>query len=263
MFSPLVALRQLTLAALCCLGMWSGHDVLGFPVSVYEQPSSLTASIYANGSNPARLLFKFRRTSSISGSKVHVLREYTYPDGRVAAREQVIYDGDRLESYELQELQTDSFGLVTLHDDPKSPGKRQARFEYNKDLTHGTHGRTSTETVSSGALVNDMIGAFLSSNFERIDRGQKVSCRYIVVSRRETVGLSFSKESDTTYEGRPAITLKLQPTSRLISVLVDPLYFVVDKAPPHHVLQYTGRTTPKFNEGDHWKDLDAVTVFDW
>jgi hypothetical protein len=55
----------------------------------------------------------------------------------------------------------------------------------------------------------------------------------------------------------------MQPTSRLLSALVDPLYFTVEKSPPHRVLQYVGRTTPKKLAGDQWKDLDAVTVFDW
>ena len=263
MFSLARALRPLRLAAIWSVAICSGRDLLATPVSIYEEPSSLTASIYARGSNPPRLLFKFRRAASVSGSTVHVLREYLYPDGRVAAREQVLYDGNKLQSYELDELQTDSFGLVRLHEDPKNPGKLQASFDYGKDLRHRTHARSSTETVTPGVLVNDMIGVFLSANYDRLEQGQKVNCRYIVVSRRETVGLSFSKQSDTTYQGHEAITLKLQPTSPLISVLVDPLYFIVDKAPPHHVLQYTGRTTPKINEGGHWKDLDVMTVFDW
>jgi hypothetical protein len=29
------------------------------------------------------------------------------------------------------------------------------------------------------------------------------------------------------------------------------------------VLQYVGRTTPKLKEGNKWKELDALTVFDW
>jgi hypothetical protein len=37
----------------------------------------------------------------------------------------------------------------------------------------------------------------------------------------------------------------------------------MQKDPPHHVLQYVGRTTPKVEVAGKWKDLDAVTVFDW
>ena len=52
-------------------------------------------------------------------------------------------------------------------------------------------------------------------------------------------------------------------TSVFVAQLVDPLFFTMEQAPPHHVLQYTGRTTPKIQIGAEWKDLDAVTVFDW
>jgi hypothetical protein len=48
-----------------------------------------------------------------------------------------------------------------------------------------------------------------------------------------------------------------------LATLVDPLYFTLEKAPPHRVLRYAGRTTPKTQVGGKWKDLDAVTVFDW
>jgi hypothetical protein len=37
----------------------------------------------------------------------------------------------------------------------------------------------------------------------------------------------------------------------------------MEKNGQHRVLQYTGRTTPKIKFKSGWKDLDAVTVFDW
>jgi len=52
-------------------------------------------------------------------------------------------------------------------------------------------------------------------------------------------------------------------SSPIIAALVDPLYFTVEKVPPHRVFQYAGRTTPKIRTGGKWNDLDAVTVFDW
>jgi hypothetical protein len=55
----------------------------------------------------------------------------------------------------------------------------------------------------------------------------------------------------------------MEATSRVIALLVDPLFFTIEKAPSHRVLEYEGRTTPKTKSGNKWKDLDAVTVFDW
>jgi hypothetical protein len=55
----------------------------------------------------------------------------------------------------------------------------------------------------------------------------------------------------------------MEVSSLLLAPLVDPLFFTIEKAPPHRVLQYVGRTTPKIQSRGKWKDLDAVTVIDW
>jgi hypothetical protein len=85
----------------------------------------------------------------------------------------------------------------------------------------------------------------------------------IVVPRRETVGFTFLKQSETTWRGQEVVTVRMEATSAILGALVDPLFFTIQKAPPHRVLQYVGRTTPKIRAGGKWKDLDAVTVFDW
>jgi hypothetical protein len=55
----------------------------------------------------------------------------------------------------------------------------------------------------------------------------------------------------------------MEVTSWAVGMFADPLYFTIEKDPPHHILQYVGRTTPKIKVGNAWKDLDAVTVFEW
>src|SRR5882672_8206460 len=54
--------------------------------SQYEQPKLLTGTIYEAKSNHKRVLYKFKRTTTRSGSTLKVLREFIYPDGKVAAR---------------------------------------------------------------------------------------------------------------------------------------------------------------------------------
>ena len=94
-------------------------------------------------------------------------------------------------------------------------------------------------------------------------QGKAVKCRYIVVPRRETVGFSFAKESASTWQGRSVFIIKMEPVSPIIGELVDPLLFTIEAEGQHRVLEYTGRTTPKIRAGNKWKDLEAVTVFDW
>src|ERR1051325_651533 len=71
----------------------------------YEEPRLLTGRIYAKNSDRKNPLFHFRRQATRSGTMLQVLREYTYPDGRAAARERLVYSGDNLVSFEVEELQ--------------------------------------------------------------------------------------------------------------------------------------------------------------
>lgn len=60
-----------------------------------------------------------------------------------------------------------------------------------------------------------------------------------------------------------AVELEMRPSNWLVQRFVDPIIFTVELAPPHRVLQYLGRTTPKVRKGNAWEDLDALSVFAW
>ena len=108
-----------------------------------------------------------------------------------------------------------------------------------------------------------MIPAFIASHWDALMRGSAAKFRYIVPSRKETVGFKLIKESELTWEGKPAVRIKMEPTSIIIAQLVDPLFFVVEQKGMHRIFEYIGRTTPVIKSGNKWKDLDAVTVFEW
>ncbi len=227
--------------------------------SEYEEPRVLTGSIYSRDTK--QLLFKFKRVAERSGASLKVERDFAYPRGKLAAREQVVYAGDALVSYRLDEPQTGAGGTATILKDPDNPGKGSIQFEYSKEA--GSPPKRHSETLRENTLIADMVGPFLLSHWEALRRGEKVKCRYIVVPRMETVGFTFSLDAAKASPGNDVLTVKMEPTSSVISVLVDPLFFTIEAAPPHRVLQYVGRTTPKILVGQKWKDLDAVTIFDW
>jgi hypothetical protein len=229
----------------------------------YEEPNLLPGTIYAKDSGQQQVLFKFKRVATRSGFRVNVLREYTYPDGKPAARERIVYDGDDLVSYALDETQIGAAGAVKVQRDAGSPAKSALLFEYTKDLASGSRPKTSTEALRNDTLTSDMVATFLLSHWGELSNGEKVKCRYVVVPRRETVGFTFVKESETTSQGRRAVIIKMEPTSLIIARLVDPLFFTLEKDGQHRVLQYTGRVTPKTRIGNKWDDLDATVVFDW
>jgi hypothetical protein len=99
----------------------------------YEEPTLLTGTLYAKDSGRKQVLFKFKRTATRVGSKLNVLREYTYPDGKPAARERLTYDGNDLISYALEELQNGAAGSARIRREPGNPAKGTLLFEYNKE----------------------------------------------------------------------------------------------------------------------------------
>jgi hypothetical protein len=247
------------LSAACSAVKAAGSEM----TSRYEQLQMRGATIYEASSNKKRVLYKFKRTVTRSGPIVKAVREFSYPDGKVAARERMAYEGDNLVSYELEELQINARGGVKLRRDPKNPVKGEITFEYVTDTNSSGKRSANTESLRPDTLVGDMIAPFLTAHWNELIKGKAVKCRYIAAARAETVGFTFEKHSESIWQGKPVVIIKMSATSFIIAALVDPLFFTMEKDGEHRVLQYDGRTTPKLKEGDKWKDLDAVIVFDW
>ena len=223
----------------------------------------MTGRIYAQDCEPEKPLFNFKRVATRSGGTLEVIREYSYPDGKPAAREHVLYNGNALVSFDLEEIQLGAKGGAKIRREPQHSETGRIEFEYTKTPEPNARPKPRSEVLAPDTLIADMMGPFLGENWDRLARGEKVKCRYIVVPRRETVGFTFSKESESTWRSSEVIILRMEPSSRLLATLVKPLFFTLEKQPPHRVLQYVGRTTLKIQAGDKWKDLDAVTIFDW
>jgi hypothetical protein len=227
----------------------------------YEGPKLLTGAIYDQGSAGTKLLFRFQRRAKRSGQRLDIEREYTHPDGTLAARERVVYEGNALTLFEFHQAQTGERGLAAIRP-PSGPGvPGSVSFEYSPEP--GAKVKTGTEATMSDMVVNDMIGQFLIAHWDLLVRGEKVRCRYLVISRRETVGFTFTRTAESSWHGQRAIIVRMEATSKLLAPLIKPLSFTIEEAVPHRVFQYVGRTTPKIRDGNKWKDLDAVTVFDW
>lgn len=221
----------------------------------YAEPESLSGAVYAD-STLSRVLFTFRRTATRSGSTIEVFRDFNLPDGTLAARERIVYQEGRLKSFSLDDFQIGSSGSAVVQ-----PGAREARMNFQFAL--GNTRRKGNEKFMDQILVNDMVGQYIAAHWDALARGKVLKCRVVSIPRAQTVGFKFFRESETTWHGKPVMIVKAQPTSFLIAQLVAPLHFIVDNAGAHNVLEYTGRTTPKFRKNGKWEDLDAVTVINW
>jgi hypothetical protein len=221
----------------------------------YLNPKVLTGTIYADASLK-QVLFTFHRVATNSGSSIHVVREFNLPNGTLAAREQVDYEKGQLKSFVLEELQTGAKGTLTVE---SGAGDGKVNFNY----TEGSTRKTDSEKFLNEILVSDMVAPYIAAHWKEVMNGQTVKCRLVSVSRAETVGFKFFKDSESTWQGKPVVIVTLQPSSIIIAKIVDPLHFVIEKNGQHRVFQYTGRTTPSIRKNNKWQDLDAVTVFDW
>ncbi|MCI0746140.1 MAG: hypothetical protein L0Y58_12110 [Verrucomicrobia subdivision 3 bacterium] len=224
----------------------------------YLAPKLLTGSIY---DKPAgRLLFTFRRSATQTGDVVSVLREFHNPDGSLAALERVRYERGRLIRFELDERQVGASGHAVVE---FLSTQRQIHFQYTARSGQTVRRKQKRETLREQPLISDMLPAFLVDHWDALSRGEAVKLRYIVVPRLETVAFKLQRESAGELHGKKVVRIKMEPSSRLIAQFLDPLLFTVEADPPHRVLQYWGRTTPKLRFRQSWNDLDALTVFIW
>lgn len=222
------------------------------PAIDYLNPKVLNGTVYADDSLKQKL-FTFHRVATNSGSSIHVVREFNLPDGKLAAREQVEYENGQLKSFVLEELQTGAKGSLV------NDGKGKINFEFSE----GSNKKTGSEKFLNEIIVSDMVAPYIAAHWDELMKGDSVKCRLVSVSRAETVGFKFFKDSDSTWQGKPVTIITLQPSSIIVARFVDPLHFAFEKGGQHRVYQYSGRTTPSIQKNGKWQDLDAVTVFDW
>jgi hypothetical protein len=225
----------------------------------YLAPRLLTGSIYDKPGG--RVLFTFRRTATQTGEVVSVLREFHNADGSLAAVERVRYERGRLVRFELEERQINAGGHAVVT--PLGDRRHKAQFQYVTRSDSTEKRKEESETVRDQPLISDMLPGFMTEHWDELARGDVVKFSYIVVPRLETIGFKLKRESVAEWRGKKVVRIRMEPSSRLIAQFLDPLLFTVEADPPHRILQYWGRTTPKLRSGGSWKDFDALTVFDW
>jgi hypothetical protein len=219
----------------------------------YLEPEILTGTIYESS---GKSLFTFRRTATNVDSTVVALREYKTPDGAIVARERVRYEDGHLLSYELEEPPSKTLARITVRENSK---EHEVHFEYREAGTT----RSNVEMSAQEVLVNDMVAPFIIDHWESLMQGATLRVRLAAPARTESVAFKISKESENTWRGKPAVIIRMEASSFVIARFIDPLRFTMEKEGHHRVLQYTGRTTPRLEKNGRWRDLDALTVFDW
>ena len=180
-FSALMRPRRIPLWAVAACLLLCGGGIncaaaedfeRGGAFSVYEKPKLLNGAVYASEDGSNKLLYKFTRSATRSGSTVRVQRDYTYPDGKPAAREVITYEGNALVSFELEELQIGAIGSARIRREGGNPNKAVIEFSYTKEP--GAKPKVRTENLAENTLNSDMIATFLASHWDKLVLGEKV-----------------------------------------------------------------------------------------
>lgn len=203
------------------------------------------AKIFNPESSGKELLYQLERKETLTQGKRTVDDIFKDPKGDVVATENFVYEGDNLKSYRLKHTQTGVDGKVTIE---------------GKTVTFTLGSKTWTEDYESNMICKNQIVSYLHKHWGELVSGETIPIRLLVVDRGETVGFKFFKIEETTYQEKPAITVKMKPSSIVIAALVDPLIFTFEKDADHKLLEVNGRVLPKKRVDGEWADLDAVTV---
>ena len=226
----------------------------------YAEPRMFTGTLYEIGSDRKKVLFTFRRTAIASNATVRVERQFTGTNGAVAAVEKAVYESGRLVTYQMQEFQAQVSGSVEIVPDPRDPQRQQLFIGYAKGLAPP---KGDAQKLQPDTLTDDTIYPFMLVHWDDLMRGDAVKFRFISLEWERTFMFRFIKAGESVQNGRTVEQIRMEPTGLIVSRLVNPLMFMVAKDSPHHILSYTGRTTPRIRKGKAWKYLDAETVFDW
>ena len=209
------------------------------------------AKVYALGDSGQTLLFNLTREQKKVGDDTHITETFQNPDGTVALHTDTSLKNGRFVNYELDQDQTREKGKIDA-------GNGRLRFEYFTD------GKTKKdeEDWKENFILGSTFAPFVGAHWTELSQGKTVPIRFGVPDRLETVGFDLFKERDDKFEGRDVLVIKMKPSSLFIAALVKPLHFYFDKE-NYRLLKFEGRTLPKKKAGDHFEDLDAVSIFSY
>lgn len=259
-------------ALLLVLSLWGGQAMSDItatnpsPASLkidLATPAVMTGTFYALGSQRKTVLFKYRREAAREGNLIRVLQTFTLPSGAVACRENICYRHGQLLSYDMADLRSGAHGSILVEPDPKKPKTNRLQLVYVPDGTGSDKTRKNTEPLQPNTLISDTIYPFILEHWDELAQGGQLKFHFISLDPAETFNFRLVRDSSSAWQGQPVLRIKMEPANFLLAHWIKPIFFDLEKAAPHRIFSYTGRTTPRSNTGNSWKFTDAEAVFDW
>jgi len=226
-------------------------------------PAVMTGTFYALGSQRKTILFKYRRVATRAGDLIRVEQTFALPSGAVACRENIFYQNGELLSYDMADLRSGARGSILVEPDPQKPKTQRLQLCYVPDGTDTAKTRKNTEPLQPNTLISDTIYPFILDHWEELSQGGQVKFHFVSLDPAATFNFRLVRDSTSVWQGRPVLRIKMEPANFLLAHWIKPIFFDLEKAAPHRIFSYTGRTTPRKFTGGAWKFVDAEAVFDW
>ena len=226
--------------------------ILGTTVRVQ---ANSTALIYETGSQRKKLLYEYQLEEAAgAGSEAgtEVLKgSFQDLDGQTVFLETAHVKGLEIQRDEVEQRQINEKAQVEVKDD---------KIYFSKT----SQGKTSVkvEKLKAPFVMASNFRRFVSSRWEDVQAGTKISIRFGVWARQETVGFDIIKIGEEKMGDQKAVLVQMKASSFFIAALVDPILFKFS-SDGTKILEMIGRVAVKQKVGKDFKDMDADVVYSY
>ncbi len=210
---------------------------------------------YPDDSNETPFTYLYEKTLE----RANTIGKTRYFDssGKVVIEEETVYEDGKFRLYRYHQLQTNEKGTVEIKD-------KKVLYHYTSE------GKTYTEEddVEERMIVPDMVVDTYRDSWDELMKDESVYVRFLLLERQESIGFKFFKERELDYNGKTAVELIMKPSSFIIAALAPKIRLIVEKNPPHRLLEMRGRLPVRIakvnppKKRNDWRAIDGRLVIE-
>lgn len=208
--------------------------------------------------SPEAPMFFYETNRETTNGRDLIRTRYNDPQGKPLVEEDTVLEAGKLVRYDYNQRQTDEKGFIEVKDGKVS-------------YSYTAQGKTKTdqEDLEPGMIVPDMLIDSVRGAWDTLMKGDDLKVRLLLLELQDSVGFKIFKDSELTFQGKPAVEMKLKPSSIFISAMVPAIKLIVEKEAPHRLLQMTGRLPVRIAQKfppesrKDWKAMDGRLALDY
>lgn len=185
-----------------------------------------------------RVLYRERRTQQWRDGALVAEVDYLTPDGELFAEKTIRFDGRST---------APAFTLVDFRQEFRE-GARPEEGAIELFSGVGDDLERRRRELPEAAVVDAGFDRFVNQEFERLRAGEKLEFEFAVPAEQRFVRFEIEALGQLTYDGKPALELRMRPASFLLRLLVDPIRLVYDEQ--RRLLEFAGISDIRDDAGD-------------